>query len=223
MQKQCSILYYGKLLEKIDYRDLFVFRGNTMVIIGQQAPAFSCDAIVNNQIKRVSLADFNNQYKLLFFYPLNFTFVCPTELHALQEHLPAFEARNTAVMAISVDSPYSHLAWLNTPKTTGGIAGISYPLIADINKELARSYGVLNETAGVALRGVFLLDKNNVVQHASINNLALGRSINEFVRLVDALKHVETAGEVCPADWQEGKKGMKPTQDGLKSYFSSAQ
>ncbi len=194
-----------------------------MVIIGQQAPAFACDAIVNGQIKHVTLADFNNQYKLLFFYPLNFTFVCPTELHALQAALPLFEARDTAVLAISVDSPYSHLSWLNTPKSTGGIEGISFPLLSDINKTMARSYGVLNETAGVALRGVFLLDKNNVVQHASINNLALGRNIDEFVRLVDALRHVETAGEVCPAGWHEGKKGMKATQEGLKTYFESAQ
>ena len=194
-----------------------------MVIIGQQAPAIACEAVVNGEIKHITLADFNNQYKLLFFYPLNFTFVCPTELHALQAMLPAFTERNTAVLAISVDSPYSHLSWLNTPKNTGGIAGISYPLLADINKTIARSYGVLNETAGVALRGVVLLDKNNVVQHVSINNLALGRNISEFVRLVDALKHVETAGEVCPADWHEGAKGMKATQEGLKSYFGAAQ
>lgn len=194
-----------------------------MVLIGQQAPDFTCEAVVDGQLKKVSLHDFSNQYKLIFFYPLNFTFVCPTELHALQEHLAAFKERNTQVLAVSVDSQYSHLSWLAMPKTLGGIEGITYPLLSDLNKTIARSYGVLNEGAGVAFRGVFLLDKANVVQHASINNLALGRNINEFVRLVDALQYVEKSGDVCPADWQSGKKAMKATSDGVRTYFSSAE
>jgi len=193
-----------------------------MVLIGQQAPAFSCEAVIDGTIKRVSLADFADQYKLLFFYPLNFTFVCPTELHAMQEHLADFNARNTQVLAVSVDSVYSHLSWLNTPKQQGGIQGVTFPLLSDLNKTVAREYGVLNDQAGVALRGVFLLDKTNTVQHASINNLALGRNMSELVRLVDALKHVESYGEVCPANWQAGKKGMKATAEGVRAYFSAA-
>lgn len=190
-----------------------------MIIIGQPAPTFSCDAIVNNQIKTVSLNDFANQYKFLFFYPLNFTFVCPTELHALQENLDQFKKRNTQILGVSVDSVYSHLSWLNTPKNVGGIAGIQFPLLSDIKKTISHSYGVLKEDAGVALRGVFLLDKENIVQHASINNLGLGRSIPELIRLVDALAHVQTNGEVCPANWNADKKAMKATQEGLKEYF----
>jgi len=192
-----------------------------MILIGQQAPNFSCEAVVDGQLKKISLHDFVGQYKLIFFYPLNFTFVCPTELHALQAHLADFKARNTQVLAVSVDSQYSHLSWLSTPKSNGGIQGVSYPLLSDLNKTIARDYGVLNETAGVAFRGVFLIDKNNIVQHVTINNLALGRNMSEFVRLVDALHHVETFGEVCPADWQVGKKGMQATAEGVRNYFGT--
>ncbi len=192
-----------------------------MLKIGHQAPDFTCEAVINHEIKKVSLRDFHNQYKLIFFYPLNFTFVCPTELHALQAYAATFAQKNTQILAVSVDSPYSHLAWLSTPKNLGGIAGISYPLLADLNKTMARDYGVLHEEAGVALRGVFLLDKNNVVQHATINNLALGRNIAELVRLVDALHHVENFGEVCPADWQDGQKALTATAEGVKTYFAN--
>ena len=190
-----------------------------MITIGTQAPAFSCEAVVNKQIKHVSLTDFDGSYKLLFFYPLDFTFVCPTELHALQENLHEFKQRGVEVLAISVDSAHAHLAWLNTPKNRGGIEGITYPLLADITKSIARDFGVLNEQAGVALRGTFLLDKKNVMQHATVNNLSLGRSVSELLRIIDALMHVEKAGEVCPANWESGKKAMLPTQEGLKQYF----
>ncbi len=190
-----------------------------MVIIGSKAPEISCDAVVNGLIKKISLQDFQNKYKLLFFYPLDFTFVCPTELHMLQKDLHEFHARNTEVLAISVDSAYSHLAWLNTPKNKGGIEGIAYPLLADITKSIARDYGILNEQIGVALRGTFLLDKNNVIQYMSINNLPLGRNITELLRILDALIHVEKSGEVCPANWNSGAKAMKPTQDGVQAYF----
>ena len=193
--------------------------GCFMIKIGTQAPAFSCDAIVNNHTKRVSLSDFDGMYKILFFYPLDFTFVCPTELHALQENLSEFKKRGVEVLAISVDSAHAHLAWLNTPKNKGGIEGVSYPLLADITKSIARDYEVLNEQAGVAFRGTFLIDKNNVIQYAAVNNLSLGRSIAELLRIVDALMHVEKAGEVCPANWVSGQKAMKPTQAGLKQYF----
>jgi peroxiredoxin 2/4 len=190
-----------------------------MLKIGHKVPDFSCEAVINGEIKKIALADFANKYKLLFFYPLNFTFVCPTELHALQDSLTEFEKRDTQILGVSVDSAHSHFAWLNTPRKTGGIEGISFPLLSDLKKELAHSYGVLNEEQGIALRGVFLLDKHNVLQYAAVNNLGLGRSITELLRLVDALAHVEKYGEVCPANWQPGKAAMKANQAGLKEYF----
>ena len=190
-----------------------------MMCIGNKAPNFNCQAIVNSKIEKISLSDFDGKYKVIFFYPLDFTFVCPTELHAFQALLPEFEKRNTQVLGVSVDSVYSHLAWLKTPRLKGGIEGISYPLISDINKTVSKEYGVLDEGQGVALRGVFVLDKDNVLQSATINNLSLGRNINEFVRIIDALQHVEKYGEVCPANWNSGKRAMKPTDAGLIEYF----
>ncbi len=189
-----------------------------MFKIGHQIPNFSYQAVINNQIKQLSLYELENN-KLLFFYPLNFTFVCPTELHALQENLHEFQRRNTHVLAVSVDSVHSHMAWLATPRSRGGIEGISYPLISDLNKTLSHDFGVLNQEAGIALRGVFLIDKNNVLQHVSINNLGLGRNVHELLRLIDALAHVEQNGEVCPANWVPGKRAMKASQDGLKEFF----
>ena len=190
-----------------------------MVKIGQIAPAFNCKAVIDKQIKDISSEDLLGKYTVLFFYPLDFTFVCPTELHAFQEKLAMFEEKNTNIIGISVDSVYSHIAWLNTPKLKGGIEGIEYPLISDINKTVASSYGVLEESEGVALRGLFILDKNNVVQHATINNLGLGRNINEVLRMIDALAHHENHGEVCPANWSKGNKALKPTLDGVVRYF----
>ena len=190
-----------------------------MLQIGTKAPEFSCEAVVEGQIKRFSLASGDGSYKLLFFYPLDFTFVCPTELHALQEKILEFKKRNVTVAAVSIDSVHIHLAWLAVPKDKGGIQGITYPLLSDITKSISLDYGVLNERVGVALRGTFLLDKDNIVQHATINNLRLGRNIDEFIRLIDALKHVEQYGEVCPANWSDGKKAMKATKEGVEEYF----
>ena len=190
-----------------------------MIIVGKKAPNFICEAVINKEIKTVSLDNFENKYKLLFFYPLDFTYVCPTEMHALQEQIEEFKKRDVEVLGVSVDSVYSHLSWLDTPKTKGGILGINYPLLSDINKTIARDYGVLNEEAGVALRGVFLLDKNNVVQYSAIHNLSLGRNVHEIIRVIDALCHVEQNGKVCPANWVPGEKSMKPTTKGLHEYF----
>ncbi len=191
-----------------------------MIRVGTKAPEFTCDAVVDGSIKKVSLRDFGDKYKLIFFYPLDFTYVCPTELHALQDNIHAFDNRNVQVLGCSIDSPYCHMAWLQTPKSRGGIEGVQYPLLADVTKTIAKDYGVLHEDGGVALRGVFLLDKNNVVQYASVHNLALGRNIKELLRVVDALSHVENNGEVCPANWVVGSKAMKADQDGLKDYFN---
>ena len=159
-------------------------------------------------------------YILLFFYPLDFTFVCPTELHAFQEKLGEFEKRGAQIIGCSVDSTFSHLAWVNTPKTKGGIEGVTYPLVADLNKNIARDYQVLNEEAGIAFRGLFLMDKDHIIRHQLVNDLPLGRSVDEALRLLDALIFHEENGEVCPANWQKGKKSMKPTQEGIATYFN---
>ncbi|MEY3370186.1 MAG: hypothetical protein RLZZ361_856 [Cyanobacteriota bacterium] len=192
------------------------------VLVGKQAPDFTADAVINgNEMGSVTLSSFKgNKYVVLFFYPLDFTFVCPTELHAFQEKLNEFKALNTEVIGVSVDSKFSHFAWLNTPKAQGGIQGVTYSLVADLNKKISEAYDVLLEGAGIAFRGLFLIDKNGLVQHQVVNNLPLGRNIDEAVRMVKALQFFEANGEVCPANWNEGAKGMKPTNTGLKEYFN---
>lgn len=189
------------------------------VLVGRKAPEFKAPAVVNGDFKDISLSDFKGKYVVMFFYPLDFTFVCPTELHTFQEKLSAFKALNCEVLGVSVDSKFSHHAWLNTPREEGGIKGVSYPLISDINKTISRDYDVLIPDAGVALRGTFLIDKNGVVQQQTINNLPLGRNIDEMLRLLEALQYTETHGEVCPANWKKGDKAMKADQAGLKTYF----
>jgi len=191
------------------------------VLVGKKAPEFKADVVVNGEFKEVSLAEYRGKYVLLFFYPLDFTFVCPTELHAFQEKLGEFKKLNTEVLGVSVDSKFSHLAWLNTSKEDGGIKGVGYPIISDINKTIARDYDVLITEAGVALRGAFLIDKDGIVRHQTVNDLPLGRNIDEFLRLVEALQYSETHGEVCPANWVKGSKAMKATNTGLKSYFAN--
>lgn len=190
------------------------------VLVGKKAPEFEANAVVNNQIvEGFKLADFDGKYRVIFFYPLDFTFVCPTELHAFQEKLGEFEKRGVQVIGVSVDSEFSHFAWVNTPKAQGGIEGVTYPLVADINKTITTDYDVLVEGAGVAYRGLFLIDKEGVVRHQVVNDLPLGRNIDEALRMVDALQYFEENGEVCPANWHEGEKSMKPTQEGLGEYF----
>jgi len=190
------------------------------VLVGRQAPDFSATAVVGGDFKEgFKLSDYKGKYVLFFFYPMDFTFVCPTELHAFQEKLEDFKKFKCEVIGCSVDSHYSHLAWLNTKRSDGGIQGITYPLVSDINKTIARDYDVLIPNAGVALRGAFLIDKAGIVRHQTINDLPLGRNVSEFLRLVEALQFTEEHGEVCPANWKKGEKGMKPTQNGLKAYF----
>lgn len=191
------------------------------VLVGKQAPDFTAEAVVKGDFKEVRLSDYRGKYVLLFFYPLDFTFVCPTELHAFQDKLSAFRQMNTEVLAVSVDSKFSHHAWLNTPHKQGGIQGVEYPLVSDINKTIARDYDVLLHNEGVALRGAFLIDKEGIVQHQTVNNLPLGRSVDEMVRLTQSLQHVEEHGEVCPANWKKGNKSMKPNQEGLQEYFGN--
>lgn len=189
-------------------------------LIGNKAPNFKVSAVANGQINENFALDlFEGKYVILFFYPLDFTFVCPTELHAFQEKLGEFEKRGAQVIGCSVDSHFSHLAWVNIPKAKGGIEGVTYPLVADLNKNIARDYQVLDEEAGIAFRGLFLMDKEGIIRHQLVNDLPLGRSVDEALRLLDALIFHEEHGEVCPANWQKGEKTMKPNQEGLVTYF----
>jgi peroxiredoxin (alkyl hydroperoxide reductase subunit C) len=190
------------------------------VLVGKKAPDFKATAVVNgSDFKEIKLSDFQGKYVFMLFYPMDFTFVCPTELHAFQEKLETFKKHKCEVLGVSIDSQFSHLAWLNTPKTEGGIKGVTYPVISDIHKTISRDYDVLIPEAGIALRGTFLIDKNGVVQQQTINNLPLGRNVDEMLRLLEALQYTESHGEVCPANWKKGDTAMKATQDGLKTYF----
>jgi peroxiredoxin (alkyl hydroperoxide reductase subunit C) len=191
-----------------------------MSLIGKQAPDFTAKAVINGEIvDHFSLSDFRGRYVVFFFYPLDFTFVCPTELHAFQEKLTEFEKRNAQLVACSIDSWFSHAAWLNMPKQKGGIQGISYPIVSDITKSIAKDFDVLKEDAGIAYRGLFLIDQQGIVRHQLINDLPLGRSVEEVLRLLDALIFHEQHGEVCPANWMPGSKAMVPDAEGLENYF----
>lgn len=205
-------------------------------LVGKKAPSFKATAVVNgnDMVKDFSLEQFVGQkFVVFFFYPLDFTFVCPTEILAFQEKLAEFEKRNVAVVGCSVDSEFSHWAWLNTEKKNGGIKGVKFPLVADLTKTIAENYGVLageyevNEEGEssfvgepVAYRGLFLIDKKGVVRHQLVNDLPLGRSVDEAIRMVDALAHFEEFGEVCPANWKPGEEAMNASAEGVASYLS---
>ena len=205
------------------------------VLVGRKAPSFSAKAVQGeNIIEEFSLDQFiGKKYVVFFFYPKDFTFVCPTELHRFQEEIAQFEERDVQVVGCSTDSEFSHWAWLQTPKAKGGIEGVSYPLVADINKTISADYDVLAgeeyiddegnlEVEGelVAYRGLFLIDKDGIVQHQVVNNMPLGRSIKECLRVVDALQHFESHGEVCPMDWNKGDDAMTADHEGVSSYLS---
>lgn len=189
------------------------------VLVGKQAPDFKATAVINNQFKEIKLSDYRGKYVVLFFYPLDFTFVCPTEITAFSDKIKEFESRNTVVLGCSVDSEHSHLAWINTSRKDGGLGGLTYPLIADLKKEIARAYDVLFDDS-IALRGTFLIDKEGIVQHQVVNHLSLGRNIDEAIRMVDALQFTEEHGEVCPANWEKGEKGMAGSVEGVKNYYA---
>lgn len=192
------------------------------VLVGKKAPNFNTKAVVQGRIQdHFSLDSLKGKYVVLFFYPLDFTFVCPTELHAFQERLDEFAERGAEVVGCSVDSCFSHVAWLNTPRSKGGIEGVRYPILSDMNKQIARDFDVLKEDEGIAYRGLFLIDREGVVRHQIVNDLPLGRSVEEALRMIDALAYFEQNGEVCPANWQKGEKSMKATQAGLEEYFTS--
>jgi len=191
-----------------------------MTLVTKQAPEFKGTAVLgDNNFKEISLSDYKGKHVVLFFYPLDFTFVCPSEIIAFDKKLDEFKKRNVEVIGISIDSEFTHLAWKNTPVEKGGIGNIQYPLVADITKNISRDYGVLLNEA-VALRGLFLIDKEGIVRHSVINDLPIGRSIDEALRVVDALQFVEEHGEVCPANWQKGKSSMKASPDGVADFLA---
>nr|WP_321465747.1 peroxiredoxin [uncultured Desulfobulbus sp.] len=190
-------------------------------IVTQQAPDFTATAVMpdNSMKPDFKLSDLRGKYVILFFYPLDFTFVCPSEIIAFDRALSKFKAKNCEIVGVSIDSQFSHWAWKNTPIKQGGIGNIQFPLVADLDKNISRQYGVLLE-AGIALRGTFLIDRDGVVRHAVINDLPLGRNIDEALRMVDALQFHEQHGDVCPANWQEGKEAMTPTAEGVADYLA---
>ena len=189
------------------------------VSVQKRAPEFKAQAVVeDNSFKEISLSDYQGKYVVLFFYPLDFTFVCPSEIIAFDHKLEEFRERGAEVIGVSVDSHFTHLAWKNTAVENGGIGNIRYPLVADLNKDIAKSYDVLTE-GGVALRGTFLIDREGVVRHQNVNDLGLGRNVDEAIRMLDALQFTEKHGEVCPANWNKGKAAMKPTTHGVASYL----
>ena len=190
-------------------------------LVTKQAPDFTADAVLpDNTFGQITLSSFKGKNVVLFFYPLDFTFVCPSEILAFNKKIEEFKSRNTEVIGVSVDSKFTHLAWKNTKLEDGGIGNIQYTLVSDLNKNIAREYGILFNEA-VALRGLFLIDTKGVIRHAVINDLPLGRSVSEALRMVDALQFVETHGDqVCPANWQEGDEAMKPTAEGVAGYLA---
>jgi peroxiredoxin 2/4 len=190
--------------------------------VGQTAPDFTATAVVDQEFKTLKLSAHRGKYVVLFFYPLDFTFVCPTEITAFSDRYNEFKALNTEVLGVSVDSEFSHLAWIQTDRKAGGLGDINYPLVADIKKEIASSYNVLDPDAGIALRGLFIIDKDGIIQHATINNLSFGRSVDETLRVLQAIQHVQThPDEVCPAGWQPGAKTMNPDPVKSKEFFAA--
>ena len=191
------------------------------VLVTQPAPEFKAQAVMpDGSFKEITLSGYKGKYVLLFFYPLDFTFVCPTEIIAFSDRAQEFEALGVNILGVSVDSHYSHSAWRNLSRDQGGLGNIKYPLIADLDKQIARDYDVLLGNA-VALRGLFLIDKNGVVRHQVVNDLPLGRSVDEALRMVQALQFFEKNGEVCPANWKEGARTIKPTVQDSKEFFAA--
>ncbi len=193
------------------------------VLVGKPAPDFTANAVMgDNTIRSYTLSkETQGKYVVIFFYPLDFTFVCPSELIAFDHRLDEFKKRDVEVIGVSIDSQFTHLAWKNTPVNNGGIGQVQYPLIADVKHEICRAFDVEFSPAGVAFRGSFLIDKNGTVRHQVVNDLPLGRNVDEMLRMVDALQFTEEHGEVCPAGWNKGKAGMKASTAGVAEYLAA--
>ena len=194
-----------------------------MNLVGKPAPDFELEGYFNKQFKKFKLSDYRGKWVILLFYPLDFTFVCPTEVLNFSDAADELAALDCQIFGISVDSQFVHMAWVDAKREDGGLGGsLKYPLLSDLNKQTARDYGVLLEEAGVALRGLFLIDPEGTVMHATINNLSVGRSVNEAKRVLKAFRFVtKNEGQVCPADWEEGKDTMAADPSGMKKYLSS--
>lgn len=190
-----------------------------ITVVGQKAPAFNAKAVVNGEIKDISLADYAGKNVILIFYPADFSFICPTELFAFQDKIKEFESKNTVLIALSVDQVYSHQKWLETPRDKGGIQGITYPIVSDVNKKISSAYMTLDPKEGVALRGVFIIDTDGIIQASSIYNTSIGRDIPEVMRVLDAMLFTKEHGQVCPANWHKGDQGLKTTQEDLEKYL----
>lgn len=188
-------------------------------LVQKQAPDFKGTAVVNKQFNDLNLADFKGKYTVLVFYPLDFTFVCPTELIAFSDRIEDFKKLGAEVIGISVDSQYTHLAWLDTPRSEGGLEGLQFPLLSDINKTISNDYGILTQD-GVALRGTFIIDGEGIVRSCTINDLNVGRNVDEILRLIEAFQFADEHGEVCPANWTPGEKTMVPDPVKSKDYFA---
>ena len=189
-------------------------------LIGRKAPEFNVEGVLNGKFGSYELSSYQGKWVVLFFYPLDFTFVCPTEILAFSDRIAEFKKLNAEVLGVSVDSKYSHLAWTEKKREEGGISGLAYPLLADLKKEVTASFQVLADGGAFALRGLFIIDPEGIVQHATINANAVGRSVDETLRVLQAFQYVKEHGEVCPADWKPGKKGMKADWEKSKEYFS---
>jgi peroxiredoxin (alkyl hydroperoxide reductase subunit C) len=190
--------------------------------VGQAAPDFTATAVVAQEFKTIKLSDYRGKYVVLFFYPLDFTFVCPTEITAFSDRIGEFSGINTEILGVSVDSEFAHLAWIQTDRKSGGVGDVEYPLVSDLKKEISTAYNVLDPDAGVSLRGLFIIDKEGVIQHATINNLSFGRSVDETLRTLKAIQYVQShPDEVCPAGWQEGDATMVPDPVKSKVYFAA--
>lgn len=190
--------------------------------VGQPAPDFTATAVYDQEFQTIQLSQYRGKYVVLFFYPLDFTFVCPTEIISFSDRYSDFKSKNTEVLGVSVDSEFSHLAWIQSDRKSGGVGDLNYPLVSDIKKEISAAYNVLDPEAGVALRGLFIIDKDGIIQHATINNLAFGRNVDETLRTLQAIQHVQShPDEVCPAGWQPGDKTMVPDPVKSKVYFAA--
>jgi peroxiredoxin 2/4 len=188
--------------------------------VGTTAPDFSATAVYDQEFKDITLSGYRGKYVVLFFYPLDFTFVCPTEITAFSDRYDEFKAINTEVLGVSVDSQFSHLAWIQTDRKSGGVGDLTYPLVADLKKEISSAYNVLDPDAGIALRGLFIIDKEGIIQHSTINNLSFGRSVDETLRTLQAIQYVQShPDEVCPAGWKPGDATMNPDPVKSKAYF----
>ncbi|KAG4204827.1 hypothetical protein ERO13_A04G061100v2 [Gossypium hirsutum] len=205
-------------------RKSFVVKATSeLPLVGNPAPDFEAEAVFDQEFIKVKLSEYiGKKYVILFFYPLDFTFVCPTEITAFSDRYEEFEKLNTEILGVSIDSVFSHLAWVQTDRKSGGLGDLKYPLVSDVTKTIAKFYGVLIPDQGIALRGLFIIDKEGIIQHSTINNLAIGRSIDETMRTLQALQYVqENPDEVCPAGWKPGEKSMKPDPKLSKDYFAA--